>query len=337
MDKRFEELDFDTLEYLGEEETMDLEIDSKFHNYYANGICVSNSHAVSYTYLTMQTLFLKKYYPVEFYCALLNNQKGGADKEKHKKWLYSAIQGAANKGIKVSKPSLHSGWEYTITGDNEIIMGFSSINGVGEKAYAEIIEKNLAGMTKEQFFETKWSKFNKTAFEACVKAGVFDSWSNSREEINFWRELSKAAKKKATEMLAENKTFEPTSEEQKEADFFEVSMIDFTIMSKIAFIQEEFIRLYNRPIKSAINFDSPSEWYYFYLEKVEKLKTKRGNDYCSLTISDGASTKKLNMFGKQYEGNRDLLKPGKFFVARFNKSDDFLNFDEKYPIRQASL
>jgi DNA polymerase-3 subunit alpha len=301
------------------------------------GYSFNLSHAVSYTYLTMQTLYLKKYYPVEFYCALLNNQKGGSDKEKHKKWLYSAIQGATNKGIRVRKPSLNSGWEYTITGDNEIIMGFSSINGVGEKAFAEVIDKNLAGMTREQFFETKWSKFNKTAFEACVKAGVFDSWSESREEINFWRELSKASKKKANEMLAENRVFVPTTEEQKESDFFEVAMIDFSIMDKIAFIQKGFMEEYGKNITAVTNFESPKEWYYFYLEKIEKQKTKGGKPFYKLTVSDGASTKKLNMWDKHYEINRETLILGKFFVSRFFKKDEFLNFDEKYPLRQVSL
>ena len=302
------------------------------------GYSFNLSHAVSYTYLTMQTLFLKRYYPVEFYCALLNNQKGSSDKEKHQKWLYSAIQGAAMKGIVVKKPSLNSGWEYKITGDKEIIMGFSSINGVGEKAYNEIMERDLSSMSKDDFFTSKWTKFNKTAFEACVKAGVFDSWSNSRAEINYWRELSKAtSKKKRAEMEAENRVFDITTEEQKDRDFFEVSMIDFTIMGKIAFIQEEFMRQYGKVINSIINFESPNDWYYFYLDKINKLRTKTNRFYYSLVVTDGATSKKLNMWDKQYEANNHILKEGRFFVARFTKKDDFLNFNEGFPIREASL
>ena len=302
------------------------------------GYSFNLSHAVSYTYLTMQTLFLKKYYPVEFYCALLNNQKGGSDKEKHQKWLYSAIQGAAMKGISVKKPSLNSGWEYKITGEDEIIMGFSSINGVGEKAYNEIIEKDLSSMTKEDFFATKWTKFNKTAFEACVKAGVFDSWSESRDEINYWRELSKAtSKKKRAELEAENRIFLPTTEAQKDRDFFEVSMIDFTIMGKIAYIQQEFKKHYGKNIESIINFNSQDEWYYFYLDKINTMKSEKGRTYYSLLVSDGATTKKLNMWEMQYKQNSHILKEGYFFVSRFVKKNDFINFDETFPIRQASI
>ena len=302
------------------------------------GYSFNLSHAVSYSYLTMQTLFLKRHYPVEFYCALLNNQKGSSDKEKHKKWLYSAIQGARTKGIEVKKPSLNSGWEYKITGDNEIIMGFSSINGVGEKAYNEVMEKNLSTMSKEDFFSTKWTKFNKTAFEACVKAGVFDSWSESRDEINFWREISKAtSKKKKAELEAENRVFEKTTDEQKDIEFFEVSMIDFTIMIKIAFIQEEFMRLYNKPISSVVDFESSDDWYYFYLDKITIQKTKRGKPYWSLLVSDGATTKRINMWEGHYITNKHVLKEGRFFVSKFIKQNDFLGFDETCPVREASV
>ena len=302
------------------------------------GYSFNLSHAVSYSYLTMQTLYLKRYYPVEFYCALLNNQKGSSDKEKHKRWLYSAIQGATLKGIPVTKPSLNSGWEYKITEDNTIIMGFSSINGVGEKAYQEIINNNLENMTKDDFFSAKWTKFNKVAFEACVKAGVFDSWSESREEINYWRELSKAkSKKKRAEMEAENKTFRPTSEQDKNKEFFEVSMVDFTIMERLIVLQKEFTSAYGKPVASIANFDSPSEYYYFYLEKINKLKSKRGNTYYSLVVTDGIATKKLNMFERQFDQNHHILNEGRFFVARFTKKDEYLNFDDSHPIREASL
>jgi DNA polymerase-3 subunit alpha len=44
----------------------------------------NKSHSVSYSYIAMQTLYLKHYYPTEFYCALLNHPKTSTDKEKDK-------------------------------------------------------------------------------------------------------------------------------------------------------------------------------------------------------------------------------------------------------------
>ena len=94
---------------------------------------------------------------------------------------------------------------------------------------------------------------------------------------------------------------------------------------------------YGKPISSIINFESPNEYYYFYIDKINKLKTKGGKPYYSLVVTDGASTKKLNMWDRHYESNKHIIHEGSFFISRFTKRDDFLNFDEKYPIREASI
>ena len=46
-----------------------------------------------------------------------------------------------------------------------------------------MVNFKIGQLSKEQFFEKKWSKFNKKSFEVAVKAGLFDDWSNSREEL----------------------------------------------------------------------------------------------------------------------------------------------------------
>ena len=57
---------------IGEQKTYDLEVNNKNHNFYANDVCVGNSHALAYAYISMQCLFLKAYYPTYFYANLLN-------------------------------------------------------------------------------------------------------------------------------------------------------------------------------------------------------------------------------------------------------------------------
>lgn len=108
-------------------------------------------------------------------------------------------------------------------------------------------------------------------------------------------------------------------------------------MGKLAYLQKEFKRIYGKEIKSVINFDNKNDWYYFYIEKIEKLKTKGGNDYYSLKVGDGGSTKKMNMWDNYYNRWKHILSPGKFYVTKFVKKEDFLNFDENFEIREASL
>jgi len=193
MVEQFE--DIVEIEEIGEVETYDLEIDSKYHNFYANGACVSNSHSLSYSYLAMQTLFLKHYYPTEFYTALLNHPKSGT-KDKQQQWIGSAIASAMSKGIVIKRPSRKCGLKWTMTGDKEISMGFSGINGLGPIAYEEMMrlieeipvkegepKKTLETVSMSVFMRLPFSKYNKSAFNACLKAGVFDDWSESREQL----------------------------------------------------------------------------------------------------------------------------------------------------------
>ena len=66
-------------------------------------------------------------------------------------------------------------------------------------------------------------------------------------------------------------------------------------------------------------------------------KTKRGKPYWSLLVSDGATTKRINMWEGHYITNKHVLKEGRFFVSKFIKQNDFLGFDETCPVREASV
>ena len=71
------------------------------------GYSFNKSHSLSYSYLAMQTLYLKHYYPTEFYTALLNHPKSGT-KEKQQQWIASAIASAMSKILSIVVPLIGS-------------------------------------------------------------------------------------------------------------------------------------------------------------------------------------------------------------------------------------
>ena len=81
-------------------------------------------------------------------------------------------------------------------------MGFSAIKGFGDIAYEELKDNlgkkgyKFSDVTKFVFFDTKYTAFNKTAFEGLLDAGVFDDWSDSREELSELYQKANKAKKK---------------------------------------------------------------------------------------------------------------------------------------------
>jgi len=345
-----------------EEETYDLEIDSEYHNYYANNICVSNSHSLAYSYLAMQTLYLKYYYPTEFYTSLLNHIKASNDKEEERRWLTSAIVSALSVGIKIVPPTRKSNWKWTMIDENTISMGFSGINGMGEVACNELTSKNIGELNKEEFFQTDFSgKFNKAHIEACIKAGVFDDWFDSRDEMrNLWqnRKKKKSVTKKnmklnikqatifgdvvdslqdvelSVEATEENvNEFSPTTTEEKDKDAKEVLGIDFSILKNISTIKKMFNDEYGIDIQAFSNFENEDSYYYFRLDGVIEKESKKGTTYYQILISDGSFEKRMPMFADEYKNVKSDLEVGRFYVTKFVKDNGWLNFKKKTEFR----
>lgn len=347
MFKEFEEII--EIEDISEVETYDLEIDSEDHNYYANDVCVSNSHSLSYAYLAMQTLHLKHYYPLEFYTSLLNHPKTNGTKEEQAEWLNAAISSAIAKGIDILPPSRKSGWAWEITGHKEISMGFSAINGMGKIAFDELHEAlklqketDLKSVSKYHFFDTNLSKFNKTSFTACVNAGVFDDWSPSREELSDLFQKKKKRKKVAANQLSifsaesyeaelkpNEEQYVATTEKDKEKDFMNVCGINLAYIKKATVLKKRITEFAGREINSVNEYVDEDD-YYFILVNKRMDSTKTGKNMLVIKVTDGVKDNTLRLFGKDAETWNKNLTQGMVYLAYMVKNDaGFLNFGKK--------
>lgn len=306
------------------------------------GYSFNKSHSCAYGYLAMQTLFLKHYYPTEFYTALLNHPKTSGGKEKEQAWLAAAIAAAMSGGIKILPPSTKSGYYWTMTGDKEISMGFSGINGLGDIAYAELQgflknkNKTLDKITMVEFFELPFSKFNKTAFESCLKAGVFDGWSESR---SFLLSLKEKKRKKVVanqgllfdmggpefDIKIDSNKFSKTTPEEKRESFMEVCNFDLEKIEKITNIKININKKAKRPIENILNFED-NDWYFFILEGMQELMAKNGKPYLLLKVGDGIGHMNLRVFSPMAEKLKPELQVGNVYVSKFEKNESgFIN------------
>jgi len=95
------------------------------------GYSFNKSHAQGYAFLTCWEAWMKHYYPVEFYTALMST-----DPEK----IPHYVAEARRKGIAILPPDINdSGEHFTVT-DDGIRYGLTAIRGVGAKAYDSIRE-----------------------------------------------------------------------------------------------------------------------------------------------------------------------------------------------------
>jgi DNA polymerase-3 subunit alpha len=166
-----------SIEYRGEEETYDLCMKGN-HNFIANDIVVHNSHSVEYSMLGYWTSWLKLYYPMAFYTALINSEK---DEDK----TLSYVKEATDSQITIKPPSIESPSELaTFNKENKIIyLGLNKVKGIGPEEIKKII-------SADKDFE-KIKKIKKNVFKTLVEVGYLDSIESNRRQLLEGKELTK--------------------------------------------------------------------------------------------------------------------------------------------------
>ncbi|MFO7996066.1 MAG: error-prone DNA polymerase [Dehalococcoidia bacterium] len=139
------------------------------------GFC--KSHAAGFALLCYQSAWLKKRYPAEFYCALLNNQPMG---------FYSPeviVRDAKRHGVDVLPADINkSGIRCTVEG-GKVRLGLMYVKEVGEKALSRIVtERERAPYSSLEDFYLR-TRLERTPVENLILAGAFDSSGYQKRQL----------------------------------------------------------------------------------------------------------------------------------------------------------
>lgn len=141
----------------------------------------NKSHATAYSVLTYQTAWLKRYYPLCFLAAVLNNRITNADEVKN----YINYLDSIN--IKVLPPDINkSKVKFSIEGNN-LRFGLMAIKNVGEAAVESIIsERDAKGDyadLEDLINRVSGANVNKRMIESMIKGGAFDCFNKTRATL----------------------------------------------------------------------------------------------------------------------------------------------------------
>jgi len=136
------------------------------------------SHSIEYSMLGYWTSWLKLYYPMAFYTALINSEK---DEDK----TLSYVKEASDSQITIKPPSIESPSELaTFNKENKIIyLGLNKVKGIGPEEIKKII-------SADKDFE-KIKKIKKNVFKTLVEVGYLDSIESNRRQLLEGKELTK--------------------------------------------------------------------------------------------------------------------------------------------------
>ena len=140
----------------------------------------NKSHAAVYSVLSYQTAYLKRYYPVEYLCAVLNDRLDSPDD------MRTYIRVIKESGFKVLPPDINlSGVSFTPY-PNMVRYGLACVKNVGEVAVTAIIaerERNGSFKDFQDFISRIGDYLNKRMFESLVQGGALDSFNLTRSTL----------------------------------------------------------------------------------------------------------------------------------------------------------
>ncbi|NMD37217.1 MAG: DNA polymerase III subunit alpha, partial [Christensenellaceae bacterium] len=144
----------------------------------------NKSHAAAYGVLSVQTAWLKKYYPSKFMIATMNSVLGDSVK------ISQYIQYCRKNDIKVLPPNINKSlWQFSedkTLSYNNVRFGLGAVKNVGFNAVEDIMrERETRPFTSiYDFIERMCTTcINKRMIESLIKAGTFDDLGLNRSQM----------------------------------------------------------------------------------------------------------------------------------------------------------
>lgn len=219
----------------------------------------NKSHCVAYTSLSYICGWLKTYYPIEFYLAILNN----TESEDKRMKVYSEIKEQENA---IENPDINMSREITVNRGGKIYLSLNLIKDVGEAAIKNI----LAAQPFDSYDDfSNRCKTNKRIKKALIEAGAFDRFDVPRYE------------------LYNTLTGEDSVWDEKETLFREFNRIkinpngnvlDLFDLNELGIVKE---------ISSIKDLESNTEEYKDFYIKVLSSDFKLKEDYAHASVTDG--------------------------------------------------
>jgi len=139
------------------------------------GFC--KSHAAGFALLAYQSAWLKRYYPLEFYTALLNNQPMGFYR------IDTVVNDAKRHGIEILHPHIGRSERDCTIEDGKIRLGLRYVKNLGERTIEKILKERGRGpyLSLKDFLLRV--RPERDVVESLILAGAFDFLSAPKRRL----------------------------------------------------------------------------------------------------------------------------------------------------------
>ena len=296
----------------------------------------NKAHAAAYCVLAAQTAWLKNYYPVEFFAALLTTEMGESSK------VTRYIQNVKIHGIKLKPPHVnYSEYEFSVHG-KEIYFALGAIKGVGSIAVHHLVSvRKKLGPFKSfnHFLESVDSKkVNKKTIDSLVKAGAFDGLGYERFEMssNFNLFVETAEKKKQDIITGQSDLFSLLDEKETvhlsrskkwsnlEKLNYEKKVIGFYLSEHPLDYFKPYLTSYPaEDVQEIIDHPKDQIKVWGLIENLREIRTRKGMPMGFAQLGDRTGYLDLVVFSTVYLDNEKLLQSEEpvYIEGRYQAND----------------
>ena len=301
----------------------------RFANYGFN-----KSHSVAYSIIACSMAYIKAYYPLEFYSAILETSSSTNDTK-----FNEYVSEMRKRNIKIVAPNINLSEKEFIVKDDTLLYPLSAIHGVNELLVNSILEQLKEGLFKDFFdFVSRMYKYKitETQIMRLIDAGCFDVFDASRASF-------RASIKSALQYA--------------ELSYRQDGQLDLGVSALIApYLVRDYddplenldreyealgIMLSNSPlhykadILRAKNIDSivdakeaKSAKIAGLVRSVKTISTKKGATMAFVKLADETDEIELTVFSDEYVKSIALLEKNKLIIANIKaeKRNDSIDY-----------
>ena len=310
----------------------------------------NKSHSVAYSVLAYYTAYFKVHYPLEFMTAIMNCRKDDMDE------MVLLINESRHMKIKLGLPNINECFaDFTIDDgeDNRILFGLSSIKNVGSGAVDNIVnERNERGAFENftDFCMRVDSRLvTRKTVEGLIYAGAFDIIENNRKKLheNYDLLVSRYGNRKSaagqstlfggtgikalgSNNILDDPSFDVHDWSDREKLSREKSVLGLYLSSHPLSDYEDTInKLATLKFGEVEDIENEridparlqSVRMCGIISNVQLKQSKKGNRYCTFMLEDFTGQGECIVFGKNYEGLREILQNDSI-VSVTGRADD---------------
>ena len=303
----------------------------------------NKSHSTCYAWIAYQTAYLKAHYPAEYMASVLSNNMNDI------KSVSFFMEECKRMGLAVLGPDLNESYlKFSVNNEGAVRFGMAAVKGVGASAVRAIIKERKENGNYTSIFDlakrVDLRAANKKSFDSLIKAGAFDSFSDTHRAQYF------AVDEKGMTFLERSMKFGSKYQENENSAqvsmFGEASNIQFPEPDipacetwgnmELLSQEKEVIGIYisahplddfknemifcNATLKhfkeDLSKYEGVNLTFAAIITDVQHRVSKAGKGWAMFTMEDYGDSNEFRIFGEDYLRMKHFLTPNSFLFVR---------------------